>query len=133
MKKKRDTFQDSLADLADLLKRLRKLRSELDDKEYSKQVEKTLDRFTVKVIQLSRDVILLDRELTRAKNDIKVGPVKYFARHFREVERLRRKGYKAEAALEEVADKYGFPFHGFKQQYYDRNPQKKSKAKLTNK
>jgi hypothetical protein len=53
-------------------------------------------------------------------NMIRVAPLKYLARHFEEVDKYIRKGYKQTAALDEVARKYEFNREGFEKQYRNR-------------
>jgi hypothetical protein len=53
------------------------------------------------------------------KNALKVAPIKYKAKHFREVDTLR-KTLKVVESIAKVAEKYGFSIDGFRQQYYNR-------------
>lgn len=56
---------------------------------------------------------------TTPKPEVRVAPVKYVAKHFREVDSLS-KTLKVGAAIQKVAEKYDFSIEGFKQQYYNR-------------
>lgn len=56
---------------------------------------------------------------SKSKDHTKVAPVKYKAKHFREVDTLR-KTLKTVEAITKVAEKHGFSVDGFRQQYYSR-------------
>lgn len=48
---------------------------------------------------------------------IKIAPRKYFPKHFKEIDKLIKKGYKINKAVMEVAEKYNFKYEGFYKQY----------------
>jgi hypothetical protein len=92
-----------------------------------------------RIIERSDDIAKinasLQRQLTASKKKkiVKVAPIKYLPKHFREVDRRIHKGYKVRAAIEEVSENHGFAAEGFRQQYYDRWLSQKHKVILTKK
>lgn len=87
----------------------------------------------------SRDakIALLQEEVAKANMQIglrqqmpgklKVAPLLYEDKYFKEVDKLAREGLKKGAALQAVAEKYSFSPEGFKQQYYKRWHNRKMK------
>ncbi|HTY10505.1 MAG TPA: hypothetical protein VMF88_05490 [Bacteroidota bacterium] len=60
------------------------------------------------------------------KEIVRIAKQKYTKKHFQEVDRLIKKGYKTEKAYQEVADKYTFSsWEGFGKQYQKRYLDKK--------